>query len=382
MKQIKFLQLFFLCILFGGHSYGASAFGAISNLNVGCFDNSSINFTWDVSNNSGLDGVSFHIYSGGVYTYSITFSTIKESYDISVSSNAYNTLLSGDHNSVFVVGRKNGVSNWSDYDAIGFSMTENQIDFENFRWGKGMWNEGNNPGDIRRLNSSNCESNKCMRLRGFSNILSDEFDASGFNSLQFIGIFKTVGFNSGDRFKIEFDRDFGGSSAFTVVQKRIGNPAPENWFDNHRQLIEFKVSCAGGGRAKINIVCEAFSQGKLYVDDIIIIGHKPDGTTAKLSNAFLENNLIIKNDNRRLQKEELFEFSFYPNPATNRLRLGFDESSSTGVISILSLEGKELLKISNDSFEMELDVSKLSKGLYLIRYESGEKSSVKKLMID
>jgi len=326
MKQIYFLRLLILFILFGGHSFEVSASGAISNLNVGCFDNSSINFTWDVSNNSGLDGVSFYIYSGGVYTHSRTFHTIVESYDISVSSNAYNTLISGDYNTVFVVGWENGASNWCDNDAVGFSMTENQIDYENFRWGMGMWNE--NSSNVRRLNSDNCESNKCMRLRGFSNILSDEFDASGFNSLEFFGVFKTVGFNSGDRFKIEFDRDFGGTSAFTVMQKKVGNLPPENWFDNHRQLLEFKISCAGGDRAKINIVCEAFSQGKLYVDDIIIIGHKPDGTTTKLSNAFFENN-------RRLQKEELFEFSFYPNPATDRLKLGFDESSTTGVQNFL-----------------------------------------------
>ena len=90
----------------------------------------------------------------------------------------------------------------------------------------------------------------------------------------------------------------------------------------------------------------------------------------------LENVILGNNDNQFAEN-----FSIYPNPTSNIITVSsIDNSIST--IEIYNILGKEILKINtNNSNQLEVDLSNLSSGIYLFKIvDSSGKSTLKKVI--
>ncbi|SHJ10383.1 Por secretion system C-terminal sorting domain-containing protein [Mesonia phycicola] len=79
-------------------------------------------------------------------------------------------------------------------------------------------------------------------------------------------------------------------------------------------------------------------------------------------------------------------FGFYPNPAQDQIEIIYENTNSNDVnISIYSITGQKVLekKLNTSGFyNQKLDVSNLSKGNYLIHFQSGNQITTKKLILN
>lgn len=80
------------------------------------------------------------------------------------------------------------------------------------------------------------------------------------------------------------------------------------------------------------------------------------------------------NDN----KNKVADFKLYPNPANNFLMI---ESPEKGVISILNISGKTIIKTNSSEGVTKLDVSSFANGFYLIKIDNNRISKTQKLSV-
>ncbi len=94
---------------------------------------------------------------------------------------------------------------------------------------------------------------------------------------------------------------------------------------------------------------------------------------------------------RSITQEGLFskeKMDVYPNPATNNVVLSF-VPANTGIskIALLTIDGKRVMEINNGISEAgkkyikNIDVSKLVRGVYMIQLNTGDKTTIKKVII-
>lgn len=122
----------------------------------------------------------------------------------------------------------------------------------------------------------------------------------------------------------------------------------------------------------VNINCEA---GKLYSIRVIA-----------LSGTISINNIIVGVGNAvmdakvapLLTKES--KFSIYPNPATDFVNVNFKDDSAS-IISIYSINGTKISESKSKNKNVQLDVSKLNAGLYLLKIQSGTEVKFNKIEI-
>lgn len=84
-----------------------------------------------------------------------------------------------------------------------------------------------------------------------------------------------------------------------------------------------------------------------------------------------------------VNENETADFKIYPNPADKTLKLELKTHQKLSSVSIFSSIGKEMMKWNvdlADKKELELDISDLAKGIYIIEIQYGEKSVFKKLI--
>ena len=76
------------------------------------------------------------------------------------------------------------------------------------------------------------------------------------------------------------------------------------------------------------------------------------------------------------------DFAMYPNPASNYVQLSIPEKLDNKVVTIYDNAGKLILQteLGDDSNESQIDISKLSKGIYILNFKSDQKSWTKKLI--
>lgn len=77
--------------------------------------------------------------------------------------------------------------------------------------------------------------------------------------------------------------------------------------------------------------------------------------------------------------EEASTLSIYPNPATNLLNISSVYSSYQ--ISIITTEGKELLRTLSDNQTTQIDISTLPSGIYLLKIETPDASEIQMVVM-
>jgi hypothetical protein len=79
--------------------------------------------------------------------------------------------------------------------------------------------------------------------------------------------------------------------------------------------------------------------------------------------------------------KNVISFSIFPNPVTSILNIQFSKSLTVGNIKVFDILGKQLLNEEINSNNLtQLNVSNLSKGMYLIKVTSGENTQTKRFI--
>jgi len=76
-------------------------------------------------------------------------------------------------------------------------------------------------------------------------------------------------------------------------------------------------------------------------------------------------------------------FALMPNPATETLTIQFAQYQESGNIRVFDMVGKQLINHNAISFEtIELNVTSLNKGMYLVRIDLGDSVQTKRVIIN
>jgi hypothetical protein len=76
------------------------------------------------------------------------------------------------------------------------------------------------------------------------------------------------------------------------------------------------------------------------------------------------------------------EFTIYPNPATSKIFLSMLCASDEYIVSISTLKGQLLMQdIYRNQYKIEIDISALSAGIYIIKLQTNKGIEFQKLVI-
>lgn len=87
---------------------------------------------------------------------------------------------------------------------------------------------------------------------------------------------------------------------------------------------------------------------------------------------------ITVEEGLNVDETEINNFAISPNPATTHIDLKLPEGTSTKTVSIYNLMGQKVLSIENT--KNSIDVSRLSKGLYLLNITSEKLNHTKRFV--
>ncbi|NJN50219.1 MAG: T9SS type A sorting domain-containing protein [Polaribacter sp.] len=111
------------------------------------------------------------------------------------------------------------------------------------------------------------------------------------------------------------------------------------------------------------------------ISQVQITGAGPSNPIGKI---FIDNVLFYKAGTASVDNNELLGFSMYPNPTTNMLTISAKENiSSAEVYSIL---GKKVMSVEVNNTSKTFDVSGLTNGVYLIKYNVNNKVGTAKFV--
>jgi hypothetical protein len=79
-------------------------------------------------------------------------------------------------------------------------------------------------------------------------------------------------------------------------------------------------------------------------------------------------------------EDDVADFSFYPNPATETITIKLSNMKTETDIVLMDLTGRIIRSIPINGIQATINISDLAQGMYLLRVESGNQQSVKKLI--
>ena len=89
---------------------------------------------------------------------------------------------------------------------------------------------------------------------------------------------------------------------------------------------------------------------------------------------------------KQIMKTEAGEMNFYPNPNTGKFTLDFGTSSKKKAkITVVDANGKEIYNESvkgDQQYSLPIDISKESKGLYIIKIQQGDQIRARKVLVE
>ena len=145
---------------------------------------------------------------------------------------------------------------------------------------------------------------------------------------------------------LKFDLTGVQKGQWVEVSKNFNRNSASNTSLTNGDRIQIKLQSA-----KIN-----GSQALLYIDDIVF-----NNSTASVGDA------------------DLFKFKIYPNPVRDSIKISSQEN---GELAIYNLSGQEVRSIDKTSDEIEINVSDISSGIYVVKLTSGNRVATKKVIIE
>ena len=226
------------------------------------------------------------------------------------------------------------------------------------------------------------EDGKTRVLKNGKEVNIEELHENGDN----VFVLKSEGDDSLlQKMEVEVTTDEEGNPHVTVNGKEVDY---EEWKSEHGDELHF-----GEGTF---VVEEEGEESKKVKKEIII---KTDGDKDKEGKVFVKKsfNWVVKvedvtsEDARTFSLDEkkeldLDELNFYPNPSNGEFRLQFKGKNKPTEVRITDIKGREIyreeLKSFSGTYDGEIDLSGVKKGIYLLQVIQGAKATNKKIIIE
>ncbi len=195
-------------------------------------------------------------------------------------------------------------------------------------------------------------------------------------------VFKSDGNNSElieDSKEVEVTVDEDGAHHVTVNGEEVNY---EEWKESHDSNTMMWTEEGEGGKhiKKEVIIITKDGEGsegtmvEVIVSNIVL--HLEDISVEDEKSFSLENNKELKLD----------EFNFYPNPSNGTFQLTFEGKERATNVKVTDINGKEMyfedLQNFNGTYDKEINLSGLKKGIYLLQIVQSSKAVNKKIVIE
>jgi hypothetical protein len=146
-----------------------------------------------------------------------------------------------------------------------------------------------------------------------------------------------------------------------------------NWEVNSKEAWLTTSNASGSDSATITITASANTTINTRIDTITVSG---SGVTSQFI-AVIQAGVIT--DIANISNEDIM---LYPNPANDRVIIDLQRLNSVqkSNISIYNIQGQTIMQQILQQEKTEIDISGLSKGVYILKVCNGERTEVKKLL--
>ncbi len=144
---------------------------------------------------------------------------------------------------------------------------------------------------------------------------------------------------------------------------------------------QYRYTLAGEGYLAQNSFYEFFGIGTASVIDYIKITWTGTGQVETINNVTSNQTIVIKQGSGILSTSNevlLDDFIVYPNPSKSGIFLLNQPIAETISVSVYDVTGKKITSYKIN--QNELDISHLDSGVYILKLQSGKKTSIKKLI--
>ncbi|MEZ4886784.1 MAG: T9SS type A sorting domain-containing protein [Chitinophagales bacterium] len=260
----------------------------------------------------------------------------------------------------------------------GGSCTYGTIDFDDFEAGWGIWNDGGSD-SYRGASSYSYSGSYSIRLRdntSTSVMTTDNLNLSAYDELTVSFIFQAVSMESGEDFWLQISTN-GGSTYTTVAAYAQGSSFNNNTYYTDDVVISGPFT----SNTRLRFRCDASGNNDyVYIDDVLIEGCSSSGSRNDGNATELAENI------ETIQTTADLAMRLFPNPAKNILNVAFDNVSKEAMyITVYDLTGRVVLQQAVNSptinNKIQLDISKLQKGSYLLQLNSDTQNTVQKFFV-
>jgi len=262
----------------------------------------------------------------------------------------------------------------------GGECTYSVIDDNGFESGWGIWNDGGS--DSRRINNATYASTgtRSIRLRDNTNssvMTTDNLNLTAYEELTVSFGFVAVSMdNSNEDFWLQISTN-GGSSYTTVEEWNRGDEFENNNFYTDAVSIDGPFT----SNTRLRFRCDASGNSDwVYIDDVLIEGcssgnNRDNGSTIEVSEELTT-----------IEKTADLAIRLFPNPVKNTLNVAYDNVSEEATsVTVYDMTGRVLLQqainATSNSDKVQLDVSDLKEGYYLLKLNNGKQSAVQKFFV-
>lgn len=255
--------------------------------------------------------------------------------------------------------------------------TYENIDFNNFEGGFGIWNDGGSDCRINLSDQSRAYSAPyCVRIRDNSNsahMTTDDLNLTAYDELTVDFTFLALSMEPGEDFWLQVSTN-GGSSYTTVAVWASG----VDFENNVRSFENVVIDGPFSANTRLRFRCDAsVNNDRIFLDDVNIDGcNGGNNRETELEVATLPT----------VQEDVLTIDNLYPNPAKDEVTIRYDvrESKET-TIQLFDMTGKQLefiqLVPAIGTQETTIDVRRFEQGMYFLRVHVGDQSIIKKFVI-
>ncbi|MEM7572891.1 MAG: T9SS type A sorting domain-containing protein [Bacteroidota bacterium] len=260
----------------------------------------------------------------------------------------------------------------------GGGCTTQQIDFENFDSGWGIWNDGGS--DSRRLSNTTYANSPTYSIRLRDNTSSsvmttDNLNLSGYEEVTVDFTYIANSMENGEDFWLQVSTN--GGSSYTTVETWVRNI---DFVNNSREFESVTITGTFTSNTRLRFRCDASANAdQVYIDDVNISG---------CFNATRQTDELVRLADEAADMPSIDELTLFPNPTQDQLNVNFNfnrELEAKVNVYVTDMTGKLVQQQQWNTAagvqRQQLDVSQLPSGTYLIHILSGEERVTQRFVV-
>jgi hypothetical protein len=177
-----------------------------------------------------------------------------------------------------------------------------------------------------------------------------------------------------DAFYVEYSTDFG------QTWNLLGTTADPNWYNNNSTL----GVCLGNQWSGSDSWKRTYSHSLNFLsgEPNVLLRFVMSSDEGLQSQGIILDDLQIKGTLLSHPNRIVDKVKIYPNPAKEKINLKWKKAGDINSISIYNMQGVQILnKNVNENYQINIDVSSLSKGIYIIKFNGNNINFTKKVII-